>query len=390
MQDLLRLTLTPNLGPVLINRLLNCFDDNASRVVGASESELSTVDHIGPARARDILRGPDAGVLERELASVQACGVDLIPISDRRYPGLLRQIYDPPPLLYARGTLPGQEALTIAVVGSRRCSGYGRDQAGRIASTLAQFGFIIVSGGAHGIDTSAHRGALQVKGTTVVVLGSGLTDPYPIENRAMFEEIIQQGGCILSEFPMVTPPVPENFPRRNRIISGLSLGTLVVEAATRSGALITARLACDDHNRPVFALPGRVDAPTSAGCHQIIREGWATLVTGAKDILEALEGSQHLLRSAAEQGASHQMETAVASDQEPAGDPERTPDFRSRGLTESQQRIYEALSGQSPMPLDELAAATGLEVSRLQADVTILQLRGLAVHVPAAGLQRKA
>lgn len=379
---LLRLTLTPNLGPVLIRRLLSRFSSDPVKVLAASEAELSAVDMIGPATARDVLTGPDPDALNHELELIATHSTRLLPITDPQYPRLLAHTYDPPPLLYLRGTLPANAHLSLAVVGARKCSHYGRDQSLRLSAALARCGLCIVSGGAHGIDTAAHEGALQAGGRTIVVLGSGLSKPYPRENHALFDRVMESGGCLISEFPMDTPPSPENFPRRNRIISGLSLGTLVVEAASRSGALITARLACEDHNRPVFALPGKVDSPTSAGCHQIIREGWATLVTSAPEILDSLDGAQHLVGVAPP--AEQQQQTAASA---PAA--QAPSDLRTSGLTPTQEKILAEIPRHSALPIDVLAAATGLEISRLQAEVTMLQLRGLVVRTPSSGLQRR-
>jgi len=211
--------------------------------------------------------------------------IQILRLTDGGYPPLLKEIATPPSELYLKGSLPTSQCL--AIVGTRQASPYGLRLAEKLAKEAAHAGLAIVSGLARGIDTAAHRGALAGNGVTVAVLGSGLLDPYPPENRRLSEEMVEKGGCLVSEFPLTAPPLPENFPRRNRIISGLSLGVLVVEADEQSGALITANFALEQ-GREVFACPGPMDSVLSRGCHRLIQQG-AKLVIDLQDIVDELK-----------------------------------------------------------------------------------------------------
>src|SRR5690606_36252900 len=205
------------------------------------------------------------------------------------------------------------------------------------------------------------RAAMRVHGRTIAVLGSGLANPYPAAHIELFDQMASSGlGVVTSEFPMDTPPIAENFPRRNRIISGLSLGVLVIEAARRSGALITARLCVDDHGREAMAVPGRVDSPQSEGCHQTLREGWAKLVTNAADVLDSLGEAGEILKAG----------VAAGRDDPPAAE----ASLFEQNLTDSQRAIVGVLH--APRSLDEIAAQTGLAVAAVQADLTMLEIRG--------------
>jgi DNA processing protein len=324
------------------------------------------VQGIGQTKANVIRRGIDQvlgdGVVQREKQEVEQCGAVIVAMEDEGYPQLLKHIPDPPPMLYVRGEIRKTDALSLAVVGARRCTQYGRDQADRLSALCAEAGLCIVSGGAYGIDATAHRAAMRVKGRTMAVLGSGLARPYPEVHAELFDAIVDGQGAVVSELPMTTPPAAENFPRRNRIISGMALGVLVVEAATRSGALITARLAVEDHGREVMAVPGRVDSMASAGCHKAIREGWATLVTSAADVLDALGDAGQILKAGVTQSKDDGHEALF-----------EVPGVE-QNMSDGQRKIMEALT--EPLGLDELSNATGLAVHELQSDLTMLELRG--------------
>jgi len=392
---LLQLTLIPGLGPKRLFTLLKTFTEPRS-ILDATASSLRQVHGIGRDTADQIVSGRQKSLesLQREIELINQYDAKLISILDDEYPKLLRMIDDPPCILYVQGNL--QLCIrepSVAIVGSRRCSAYGRDQAGRLSAGLAQAGLTIVSGGARGIDSEAHRGALRVNGKTIAVLGSGLAKVYPPENEDLFTEIAEHEGAVVSELAMETGPTAKNFPRRNRIISGLSLGTLVIEASERSGALITARLACEDHNRTLMILPGRVDSPTSTGCLRILRQGWGELVRDVADILEALDagGVNFLLDATIPQLGETSSTSSLFDNKITAADTttkqKQTAEhpLTLAGLTESQRKIYEALDGE-PVELDELSARTGLDISRLQADVTMLQIRGLIARKTTAGI----
>lgn len=366
--DLLRLTLTPELGPRRIARLLEHFG-SADRAIAATPALLAGIPGIGKSLSTTIAEGMarSASVAEEEIALAERLGVELLPITSPRYPPLLAGIQDPPPILYVRGSAESlSSTLTLAIVGSRGCTAYGIEQAERFAGVLARSGVTIISGGARGIDSAAHRGTLRSGGRTIAVLGCGLANCYPPENEELFSRVAET-GAVISELPLRTAPESKNFPARNRIISGLSLGTLVIEAGRRSGALITARLAAEDHNREVMAVPGRVDSPASMGVNDLIKAGGAHLVTEPGDVLAHLETPA---RHAA--GGTHPDRFPSAPLEE--GAPELFRPAPPAPLTDVQTSILQALEVHST--LDALSESTGLDPAAIRAEVTVLELMG--------------
>lgn len=282
----LTLHLVPGLGATGCHRLIEYFGDPAT-ILRASRKELERVPNIRKASIASLVQNTNTSqrLAEKELHRADRFGVSIIPWNDKRYPELLKNIYNPPVVLYVRGDFGIIHTLGIAIVGSRAATTYGLKIARQLAGDLARAGVSVVSGLALGIDTAAHQGALDVEGKTVAVMGCGLDICYPQRNDKLAEQIAQN-GALVSEYPFGTKPEAFRFPARNRIINGLANGVVVVEAATRSGSLITASLALDE-GREVFAVPGRVDSYKSAGTHKLLQQG-AKLVYKADDILEEL------------------------------------------------------------------------------------------------------
>lgn len=276
--------------------------------------------------------------------------IDILSIRETRYPASLRQIDDPPPLLYVQGSLLPQDALAIAVIGTRRISAYGRKQANRLTSALVQHGFTIVSGLARGVDAVAHKTALQAGGRTIAVLGSGHHKLYPPEHDLLVRQILESDSAVISEYPPLHPSASWTFPQRNRIVSGLSLGVLVVEAPLRSGAMISARLA-GEQGRDIFAIPGPIDGELSRGCHQLIRDG-AYLAESVDDILDALGPLAQ----------SFQHSGGVAEMRHPA---EMT-------LNEIEQTILDSI-GLSPCSIISIKEHCGLADHQIQAVLLVLE-----------------
>ncbi len=369
--SLLRLTLTPGLGPVLISRLRERFG-SAEQACRASAALLQTIQGIGQTKSVDFAKAlaQSDALANAELALAEKLGVHLVAIGTDAYPPLLAEIPNAPPLLYVKGTLEpfGPDRYSVAIVGSRKCSAYGIEQAQRFGGVLARAGLTIVSGGARGIDTASHRGALNSGGRTIAVLGCGLAHCYPPENADLFNKIALS-GAVVSELPLNAPPQQDNFPSRNRIISGLSLGVLVIEAGKPSGALITARQAAEEHGREVMALPGRVDSATSRGTLELIKMGGAALVTDPGDVIHTLEACAHH-----QHRGTHSVRFAPPSeDLFSPSVPEPKPAAPVSIISDTHRSIIEAL--EEPLTMDQLSAATGLEPGRLRTEVTLLEVQ---------------
>ncbi|MBI3835044.1 MAG: DNA-protecting protein DprA [Planctomycetes bacterium] len=282
----LRLHRAANVGPIRLKALRDQFG-SVDAILSASIAELERVEGIGPISARSIFQCRGDDDVEVEIERAARIGVRILCLEDPDYPKSLLHITDPPTCLYVCGTIEPADAVAVSIVGTRRCSHYGREQALRFGEALAAAGFTVVSGLVRGIDGYAHRGALRGRGRTIAVLGNGLSTIYPEEHAELADQIAQ-AGAVISELPIDAGPEAKNFPGRNRIIIGLSLGVLVIEAGKRSGALITARLA-SEYNREIFALPGRIDhSEQNAGSNALIRDGGAKLVTCLEDILDEL------------------------------------------------------------------------------------------------------
>jgi len=373
-ENWLRLIRADGVGPTIFARLLKYFN-TIDRIMAASVSSLSKVSGIGLKTAEAIARTRDKFDVEKELALADKLGVWIINYQDNRYPPALKQIYDPPPVLYIKGTLTRQDCLAVAIVGSRRCSNYGSEQASRFAHMLASAGFTIVSGMARGIDTAAHRGALSAQARTIAVQGCGLANIFPPENKKLYGLIADSGACV-SELPLSYEPLSENFPARNRIISGLAMGVIVIEAWAKSGAIITAKAAIDQ-NREVMAVPGRIDSPCNAGAHRLLKDG-ARLIDGVEDVMETLGYIGHGLKDHATTAA------AIAKDQVEAP----LFDVSRLNLSAQEQKIYSALD-HDPLHVDEIIASTGLQAGQVNAALIALRLKGLIKQSPG-NLFRKA
>jgi DNA processing protein len=366
----LKLIRADNVGPTTFTRLTKHFG-SPDRALGASVSELARVNGIGFKTAEQIAATRDKFDTCAELELADKLDIWIINLADERYPPVLKQIYDPPPVLYIKGSLTRTDNLCIAIVGSRRCSLYGQEQSSRFAHLLSSAGFTICSGMARGIDTAAHQGALSANGRTIAVQGCGLAaDVYPPENKKLFGLIAESGACI-SELPLCYEPLSENFPPRNRIIAGLSLGTIVVEAGLYSGALITARAALEN-NREVMAVPGKIDSPLSKGAHQLIKQG-AKLLESVEDVMEALG-------YIGEQLKSHTSEAA-----EKASEKIETPLFNvsQLNLSEDEKTIYDYLS-KEPLHVEQIIAGTNLAPGSINASLISLRLKGLIRQLPGS------
>lgn len=385
----LRLTMIEGLGPVLIRRAVEAFG-SAEEALRRSEREWRAVKGIGAERAKRVREGlaESERLAQHEAALAQRLGVRIVVRGDAAYPPLLAQLPDAPALLYVRGGAGAEkDRHCAAIVGSRACTHYGVEQAERFAAMLAECGLTVVSGGARGIDTAAHRATVRAKGRTVVVSGCGLAHCYPPENAALFDEVVASGGAIVSELPLSTAPSAENFPARNRIISGMALGVVVIEASRKSGALITAKHAAEEQGREVMAVPGRIDSPSSEGSNMLIRDGGAALVTSPQEVVRILEAPARYLFEGvhehrygapdAEPGSGSEADAADgASGAVGAG--RAAASLELKGLSESQLALVNALD--EARTIDDLVRITGASVPSLMADATALEIRRVVVR----------
>ena len=365
---------------------------SAERALRATADELRKIDGLSPAMCELLIQKPVLYPIERELELINKYGCQVLTLYDDAYPQLLKEIDSPPLVLYIKGELTSEDALSIALVGSRNAKDYGRKVSYRLSYQLAQRGLTVISGLAKGIDTSAHRGALEAGGRTIAVMGNGLSVIYPASNRDLVKKI-EASGALVSEFPLGVKPKPGNFPRRNRIISGLTLGTVVVEASNRSGALITARLA-GEQGREVFAVPGEIFSELSAGTHRLINNG-AKLINNVDDLLNELP--QHALSQLQSfTPAASRSDIKIGSSQEPSVEKHSTKIVSPQPTAEAQQpvqsapppdltpdekTIFDAIETPSSH-IDTIVRTTQLPINQVSSLLLMLELKGIIQQLP--------
>ena len=366
--------MTPGIGPRKATQLLERFG-SAENVFHARRGELESL-RLKPETIESIIKREFHEKAVEELEKVRELGGDVLILDDGSYPFLLREIADPPITLYVKGDWQACfDAPCIGVVGSRRCSTYGANASEMLSRDLAANGVCVVSGLARGIDSAAHRGAIAAGGKTVAVLGTGIDNVYPKENAKLVDEILASGGAVVSQFPLGTPPLKDNFPYRNRIISGLSLGVLIVEASERSGSLITARLAMEQ-NREVLAVPGNITSRNSFGTNFLIKDG-AKLVQQWQDVVAELPGEISAailppkIDDAKENGKTNQQELMPAN------------------LNENERKVWQALSADETTHIDILLEKSGLHFGDLNKVIVDLDLRDLIRILPGKCYARK-
>ncbi len=376
MRDWVALNMTIGIGPRAAARLLERFG-SAESVFAATRSELNQL-RILPEAIDSILARDLHQRAEAEIQKVRELGDDILVLDDGVYPALLREIYDPPIVLYVKGAWARcLEQPCVALVGSRRCSTYGQNAALMLARDLAQRGMTIVSGFARGIDAAVHRGALEAGGRTIAVLGTGIDECYPRDHRKLGQEILDHGGAMVSQFPLGTPPVSENFPYRNRIISGLSLGVVVVEAAENSGSLITARLAIEQ-NREVWAVPGNITSRNSFGSNYLIKGAGAKLVQQWQDI--AVELPPQIAARLLPPPFGDQNKGRALADQLLLVPPD---------LSAPERTVLKLLSADDPAHIDALLEKTKLSISDLTAALLNLEMHELIRQLPGRCFVRR-
>ena len=352
------LNMIEGVGPVRARSLLEHFGE-APKILAASKSALLRVRNVGDEVAEQIATWEKSIHLADELKRISDFGCHVLISADEDYPPLLREIYDPPLVLYVKGSLMGKDKNGVAVVGSRMTTHYGVETARKLAYQLAYVGVTVVSGGARGIDTAAHQGAMSGKGRTIAVLGTGINLVAPPENAELFERIAAN-GAVITQFPFNRPADKQSFPIRNRIVAGMTLGTVVVEANLTSGALITANFA-NEYGRQIFAVPGRIDSPRSKGCHELIKKG-AKLCEGVEDILSEFE---YLFPK------SNRPMTVNETGVLPALE-----------LTENEQLIFANVKLEEETSIDEIIRASGLPSSAVNVALFSLEMKRLVKQLP--------
>lgn len=349
------LNLLPGIGPSRVRRLLEAFS-LPQAILSVSPEQLQRVDGIGRELAETLAHWEDKIDLSRELIQAKELGATVTTLADVNYPENLRNIYDPPLVLYVKGTLEAKDKKALSLIGSRNATYYGKEVARKMGFQLAYAGFTVISGLARGIDTACHEGALAAKGRTLAVLGCGIDQVYPSENGFLSEKIIES-GAVLSEFPIGTAPDRQTFPIRNRIVSGLSIGLVVIEAAKGSGALITARMALEQ-GRQVFAVPGRVDIPHSRGCHDLIKQG-AKLTESAEDVCAEFE----FLFSSLPHEKTEDSSVPLTN------------------FTPEESKIYEILE-EEPLSIDMIIEKCGLPVATVSSTLLRLEVKKRVKSLP--------
>ena len=365
--------MTPGVGPRVATNLLERFG-SPSAVFHARRSELESV-RLKPQTIESLIKNEFAERADGELDRVKKLGGDILILDDGSYPSMLREIDDPPITLYVRGDWPACfEQPCIGVIGSRMCSTYGENASEMLSRDLASRGVTVVSGLARGIDAAAHKGALQGKGRTVAVMGTGIDGVYPKENTRLVRDILDSGGCLVSQFPLGTPPLKDNFPYRNRIISGLSLGVLIVEASERSGSLITARLAAEQ-NREVMAVPGNITSSNSYGTNYLIKAG-AKLVQQWQDVVAELpaEIAASILPPKIEEKKNRgpKQQELVPAD-----------------LTENERKIWSLLTADEATHIDILLETSGLTFGDLNSVLVGLDIKDMIRVLPGKHYARR-
>lgn len=356
LRNLVALSIIPGLGARRLRHLLGD-ESKLERVFYLGKRELRSYEGLGEASALSILSFDEWDKVDAILSKTARIGAQIITISDPLYPPLLKQIYDPPILVWVQGNPESLSVPGVAVIGTRNATSYGKKQAARLTTELASRGLCIFSGLAFGIDATAHKAALEAGGTTVAVLGSGIDNLYPRKNAGVARDIVKSGGAVISEFPLGTNPDAGNFPVRNRIVSGLSLGVVVVESGIQGGSMITAELGLDQ-NREVFAVPHSLDSAAGTGCNYLIKKGAAKLVQTVDDILDELP-----------------LSVSEGQDSKASGLPERT-DWRALELDKESQKVC-ALLEEGQAQLDEISERTGISTSQLLVILLQLEMKGI-------------